>query len=192
MRMNKRWGNGARVDDLDTGKKILLNAAAECFAHKGIKATTIEDIACSANVTRRTVYRYFNGKADIIAALTDLERSRMFDKLAEHVAPLYNDFPTLLQESICFAASYQPDEIDGQRRDPGRNAVEPTPYVEDHISDDHWRQILEGPLLHYNQSHHRQIDLLPLIAVASRLAMSFRQYPIPREQMIASLKALTL
>ena len=100
MKTNKRWGNGARVDDLDTGKKILLKSAVDCFITKGIKSTTIEDVAKVANVTRRTVYRYFNGKSDIIAALIDIERERMFIKIHD-IAKLYdNNFPLMLEECI--------------------------------------------------------------------------------------------
>src|SRR5690554_1573275 len=141
----KRWGNGARVDDVETGQKILLRAAVECFTTRGIKATTIEDIAKEANVTRRTVYRYFNGKSDILAALIATERDRMFQKLTDHVRALQDDFPRMLEESMWYAASYSPPEQGRSDLVSGINASETALYIQSEDSENQWRQLLAQP-----------------------------------------------
>jgi AcrR family transcriptional regulator len=192
MKTNKRWGNGARVDDLDTGKKILLKSAVDCFITKGIKSTTIEDVAKVANVTRRTVYRYFNGKSDIIAALIDIERDRMFMKVHE-IAKLYdNNFPLMLEECIWFAASYKPPEAGKLDLVSGANASEAAPHIDNDESDEHWRELLEEPLNAYNERNNRKVNLDDLIKIVGRLVLSYRQLPATKEQFKASLKALAL
>tara|TARA_R110001592_G_scaffold1874_46_gene11703 strand:- start:19015 stop:19593 length:579 start_codon:yes stop_codon:yes gene_type:complete len=192
MKTNKRWGSGARVDDLDTGKKILLKSAIDCFITKGIKSTTIEDIAKVANVTRRTVYRYFNGKSDIIAALIDIERERMFIKVRD-IATLHdNNFPLMLEECIWFASSYKPPEAGKLDLVSGANASEAAPHVDTDESDERWRELLKEPLDAYNTRNNRNIDLDDLIRIVGRLVISYRQQPATKESFKASLKALML
>jgi AcrR family transcriptional regulator len=192
MNTNKRWGNGARVDDLDTGKKILLKSAIDCFITKGIKSTTIEDIANVANVTRRTVYRYFNGKSDIIAALIHIERERMFIKIHDIAVLHDNNFPLLLEECIWFASSYKQPEAGKLDLVSGANASEAAPHVETDESDEHWRELLKEPLDDYNTRNNRNIDLDDLIKIIGRLVISYRQQPDTKERFKASLKALML
>jgi AcrR family transcriptional regulator len=192
MKTNKRGGSGARVDDLDTGKKILLKSAVDCFITKGIKSTTIEDIAKVANVTRRTVYRYFNGKSDIIAALIDIERERMFIKIHD-IATLHdNNFPLMLEECIWFASSYKPPEAGKLDLVSGTNALEAAPHVDTDESDEHWRELLKEPLDAYNTRNSRNIALDDLIRIVGRLVISYRQQPATKESFKASLKALML
>jgi AcrR family transcriptional regulator len=50
----------------------IKRAALHLFAERGYAATTIEDIALAAAVTVGTVYRYFDDKAALLAALIDL------------------------------------------------------------------------------------------------------------------------
>jgi AcrR family transcriptional regulator len=192
MKTNKRWGSGARVDDLDTGKKILLKSAIDCFITKGIKSTTIEDIAKVANVTRRTVYRYFNGKSDIIAALIDIERERMFIKIHNIAALHNNNFPLMLEECIWFASSYKQPEAGKLDLVSGANAAEAAPHVDTAESDEHWRELLKEPLDAYRTRNNRNIDLDDLISIVGRLVISYRQQPATKERFKASLKALML
>ncbi|WP_414728132.1 TetR/AcrR family transcriptional regulator [Zhongshania aliphaticivorans] len=192
MKTNKRWGNGARVDDLDTGKKILLKSAVDCFMTKGIKSTTIEDIAKVANVTRRTVYRYFNGKSDIITALIEIERQRMFYKIKD-IATLHdNNFPLMLEECIWFAATYRPPEAGKIDLVSGMNAAEASPHIDTEESDEHWRELLQAPLDAYNARNKRSVKLDDLIKIVGRLVISYRQSPSTKEQFKASMLALML
>ena len=190
MKTNKRWGSGARVDDLKTGKKLLLEAAVSCFASKGVKSTTIEDIANVANVTRRTVYRYFTGKADIIDALVDIERTRMFECLEGVVEQYRDDFPQMLEECIWFAANYMPEEDTRLEITSGRNASEIMPHLDNAESDRLWRELLKEPVAEYNRSTGKSVSLDDLVPLAGRLALIYRQHPVSKDDFHASLRAL--
>lgn len=50
----------------ETNKERVTRQALGCFVEKGIEATKISDIAKLANVTDRSVYRYFPTKADLV------------------------------------------------------------------------------------------------------------------------------
>jgi AcrR family transcriptional regulator len=58
------------------------------FARRGFAATRVEDVLEEANVARRTFYRYFTSKEDVLAAVYELatgELLRALDDAAESV-----------------------------------------------------------------------------------------------------------
>lgn len=44
----------------------ILRVAAEIFSERGYQATTLDDIAAAANISRRTFYSYFSSKDDLL------------------------------------------------------------------------------------------------------------------------------
>jgi AcrR family transcriptional regulator len=47
----------------------ILDAALVCFRERGFRQTTIEEICAEARLSPGALYRYFDSKADIIAAI---------------------------------------------------------------------------------------------------------------------------
>ena len=64
----RRWGTKERLKDEDDARERLVNAAEACFERFGLRRTTIDDVAREAKVSRSTVYRYFDGRGDLIVA----------------------------------------------------------------------------------------------------------------------------
>jgi AcrR family transcriptional regulator len=58
-------------------RNAIIAAAAKVFARRGIAATRVEDILGAADVARRTFYRYFTGKDDVLAALFEVWTSEL-------------------------------------------------------------------------------------------------------------------
>lgn len=54
--------------DMDARRRDILNAAARCFARKGIQATTMREIFAEAGMSAGAVYNYFKTKDELIAA----------------------------------------------------------------------------------------------------------------------------
>lgn len=77
----RRWGAKERVDDEDDARERLLNAAEACFDRFGFRRTTIDDVAREAKVSRSTVYRYFDGRGDLIVGAYLRESEAVFDKV---------------------------------------------------------------------------------------------------------------
>jgi AcrR family transcriptional regulator len=58
------------------------------FARRGFAATRVEDVLEEAGIARRTFYRYFTSKEDVLASVYELattELVRAFDEVAESV-----------------------------------------------------------------------------------------------------------
>jgi AcrR family transcriptional regulator len=71
---------GPRQPDQRRGE--LTSAAAELFASRGIDATTIDDIAARAGVSKGSFYHYFHTKTEILTAV----RTRFAIEFRDRVA----------------------------------------------------------------------------------------------------------
>jgi AcrR family transcriptional regulator len=61
----------------------LLAGAARVFAGKGAADATVEDILVEAAISRRTFYRFFNGKEEILDALHELATQLFLQAMRE-------------------------------------------------------------------------------------------------------------
>jgi AcrR family transcriptional regulator len=77
----RRWGAKERIDNEDDARERLLNAAEVCFERFGLRRTTIDDVAREAKVSRSTVYRYFDGRGDLLVAAYLRENQAVNEKL---------------------------------------------------------------------------------------------------------------
>ncbi len=72
-------------------RQRLLEVARELFAHKGLEATTMNDIATASGRGRRTLYTYFRNKEEIYYAVIEEELEGLSEKLDRvkelHVGP---------------------------------------------------------------------------------------------------------
>ena len=67
-----------------TGKERreqLLDVSRALFAEKGFEATSIEEIAHRASVSKPVVYEHFGGKEGIYAVVVDREMQRLMDQI---------------------------------------------------------------------------------------------------------------
>ena len=64
-------------------RQKLLEVAREPFAHKGLEATTMNDIAAASGRGRRTLYTYFRNKEEIYYAVIEEELERLSEKMDE-------------------------------------------------------------------------------------------------------------
>jgi AcrR family transcriptional regulator len=55
----------------------ILAAAMKVFAKRGFAATRVEDVLDEAGVARRTFYRYFTSKEDVLAAVYELATTEL-------------------------------------------------------------------------------------------------------------------
>lgn len=55
-------------DELDERRRLIRDAAARCFARKGVQATTMREIFAEAGLSAGAVYNYFKTKDDLIEA----------------------------------------------------------------------------------------------------------------------------
>ena len=69
-----------RTDALDEVSDRILDGAYEQFCRRGIRSSTMEDVAKRAGVSRITVYRRFSTKDALVEQLVRREYRRYFDQ----------------------------------------------------------------------------------------------------------------
>jgi len=64
-------------------KKLIMDSALQLFAKKGYSATSINDIAQLANISKGLIYNYFASKEDVLQSIWD----RLVDNFALMIDP---------------------------------------------------------------------------------------------------------
>jgi AcrR family transcriptional regulator len=99
-----------------TGKERrqqLLDIGRSLFAERGFEATSIEEIASRASVSKPVVYEHFGGKEGLYAVVVDREMQHLLERVT---SALTAGHPRELLEQAAIAfLSYIEDETDGFR-----------------------------------------------------------------------------
>lgn len=74
-------------------KKVIVDTAYEMFLENGISATSMNDIAEKCEISRRTIYNYFDNKTDLLCYLMN----RLTDKIDDEFHLDYNKDKTGLE-----------------------------------------------------------------------------------------------
>lgn len=91
----------------------LLEVGRSIFAERGYEATTVEEIAARAKITKPVVYEHFSGKEGLYAVIVDREVQALLDRITQS---LEGDHPRALLEQAAYAfLSYIEDEPEGFR-----------------------------------------------------------------------------
>ncbi|EHH69484.1 TetR family transcriptional regulator [Gluconobacter morbifer] len=95
----------------DRTHAALVQEAMRLFSTKGYEETSVEEIAEAAQVSRRTLFRYFPGKADIVLAWTHGVTKILADAIGKIPlnAPLQE---TVLEALLPVVAYYSSDRLD--------------------------------------------------------------------------------
>jgi len=94
-------------------RQQLLDVGRALFAERGFEATSIEEIAVRAKVSKPVVYEHFGGKEGLYAVVVDREMQRL---LAKFVSALQGEKPReLLEQAALVLLDYIEDDTDGFR-----------------------------------------------------------------------------
>ncbi|WP_326547214.1 TetR/AcrR family transcriptional regulator [Mycolicibacterium sp. ND9-15] len=74
--MPERWTRERRLEHT---RNLLLDAAEDVFARKGLTGAALEDIADVAGYTRGAIYSHFGAKEELFLAVVDRQRQRFLD-----------------------------------------------------------------------------------------------------------------
>lgn len=101
----------------------VLDAALTCIGRVGLAKTTLDDVAREAGCARATVYRYFPGKQQLIAALVEREVATFQFRLltaasgAESLGDAVTAVITTAADALCahpaltFVAAHEPEVL---------------------------------------------------------------------------------
>src|SRR5215213_3831552 len=96
-----------------TNREQIAAVALGLFERDGFEATTVEDIAAAVGVERRTIFRYFPSKNDIVWGNFDwvIERLRAHLDEADESVPLMD----ALRRAAVLSNRYPEDQLPGLR-----------------------------------------------------------------------------
>jgi AcrR family transcriptional regulator len=77
----------ARVVDKGAKRLRLLESAATCFARSGYDATSMEEVAEAAGVSKGSLYDYFDNKEDLFYAVFDWMQRRQGEATIAQFVP---------------------------------------------------------------------------------------------------------
>ena len=69
---------------MNNKKEEILKSARELFTNYGYKKVSVDEIAKKANVTKKTVYSYFNDKESLLKSLIEEELVHMKNIIIRH------------------------------------------------------------------------------------------------------------
>lgn len=87
-RSKKRVRPGASGVQLGeaTVRAMVLQGAAEVFAERGVRMAAVEDLLKASGVSRRTFYRFYASKEDVMVVLYELGTEALLDACRRAVA----------------------------------------------------------------------------------------------------------
>jgi AcrR family transcriptional regulator len=94
-------------------REQLLDVGRSLFAERGFEATSVEEIASKAGVSKPVVYEHFGGKEGLYAVIVDREMQKLLGSIE---GALTGDHPRRLLEQAALALlTYIEDDTDGFR-----------------------------------------------------------------------------
>jgi AcrR family transcriptional regulator len=95
-------------------RRQLLDIGRELFAQKGFEATSIEEIAAHADVSKPVVYEHFGGKDGLYAAVVDREMQLLLGRFGAALGDPGSP-RELLQRAALVLLDYIESDTDGFR-----------------------------------------------------------------------------
>jgi AcrR family transcriptional regulator len=93
----------------DEARQRIVAAAMRCVDRYGPEKVGLSDVAKELGVTRQTVYRYFAGTDDVLAAVASTAVDSYLDRLTRHLIPL-TDPVEVVVEALAFTLEHLPEE----------------------------------------------------------------------------------
>ncbi len=160
--------SGRRAAGEDPRKRDqILEGAKSVFMKKGFDAATMNDITREAQVSKGTIYVYFNNKEDLFAALIERERARL---VASIRSTLTSDVPAreaLSQFGNVFAKHVlSPGSINAMRTVVG--VIERMPKLATRFfvtGPESLKSVIEAYLQQQVSAGRLEIDDIPLAAM---------------------------
>ena len=95
-------------------REQLIRVGREVFARRGYEATTIEEIAERAKVSKPVVYEHFGGKEGLYAVVVDREMQLLLDRFTSALSTPGSP-RELLERAALVLLDYIEDDTDGFR-----------------------------------------------------------------------------
>jgi mycofactocin system transcriptional regulator len=155
-----------------TSHDALEVVAFRLFGERGFDETSIDDIAAAAGIGRRTFFRYYPTKADVVWG----QFGTQLDGMRAWLAAVPDDLPLMeaVHQSVIEFNRLAPDQVELHRRRLGLILGNPTLLANSILRFRQWRQVVaEFAALRLGLSED---DLLPKVIGYSALGAAMAAY----------------
>jgi mycofactocin system transcriptional regulator len=167
---NAKKGPGGRP--ASTSHSTLERAAFVLFVDQGYDSTSVEDIASAAGIGRRTFFRYFQSKVDVVWGDFEGVLAVLRDRLA--AASPTTPMMQVIREAVVAFNSFPPDEEPYHRERMTLILTVPTLYANSMLKFADWRAVIARfAAARLGQAPD---DLLPVTIGYSALGASLAAY----------------
>jgi mycofactocin system transcriptional regulator len=139
-------GNGSseptRGRPASTSRQDVARVALDLFARQGYDETTVDEIAAAVGISRRTFFRYFESKPDVVWGEFDAELGRLRDRLAE--APADEPLMDVLRRSVMATNRFGAGELDELRIRMVLIGTVPTLVAHSAVRYEEWCDVVAG------------------------------------------------
>jgi mycofactocin system transcriptional regulator len=123
-----------------TTRAQIARVALGLFERNGFDETTVEDIAGAAGISRRTLFRYFESKRDIVWGEFAVELVRLREHL--HEAPADEPLMDVLRRAVVSTNRFGAGELDELRIRVNLISTVPTLVAHSALRYAEWRQVV--------------------------------------------------
>lgn len=84
----------------------VLTKAYDLFLSKGYKHTTMDELALALGMSKKTLYKYYPGKLELLEASFEMLKTRLTSKVEAILENKYIPFPLKLKSTLTTIAAY--------------------------------------------------------------------------------------
>lgn len=164
-------------------RKRILQAAIGLFETQGVSNTTMEQVAQSAQINRRTIYRYFPSKEDILRASIEDYSLSIIEKMRREVDQAL-PFLTYLTECMLYTIDRVPQEKFYQLQSVGEvERSSRNTYFSSAVLHEHWLQCFRDKYIDAlrRREINPKLELATILNWAGRVSFSFIEHPGPAQ-----------
>lgn len=194
MVLTTRWGERRRINDPCQAREKIIAAAYACYEEKGIAHTTFNDIAEAGNISRRTIYHYFDNKKALIQAVIDDQAGHFLAAMKQELGDKQLDLAQLVFEMLLYIINKGPDAMGHQALLGNQHLDGGAFYLQSDLQRAMLNELLEESFIKARRSGavNQQLELDVLTQWLGRISLSFIQYPLPDNELKALLKSCLL
>jgi TetR/AcrR family transcriptional regulator, regulator of mycofactocin system len=125
-----------------TTRQDVARAALELFGRQGYDDTSIDEIAAAVGVSRRTFFRYYDSKPEVVWGEFDAELVRLRTRL--EAAPRHQPVIDVLRRAVMDTNRFGPRELEELRIRIGLTSTVPTLVAHSAVRYAEWCDVVAG------------------------------------------------